>query len=166
MIFGAKIQFTCNFENFFLIQLKQFWYKIGKIGKKKIIIFNVDFLRENSIHLQLFLNDIFFEENSFQGFILLTFQTKKYYRFHTVRNLHFLSKNSTLIFRENCRFFWVKNSWKCCGFGLFSCWQLWFHEKNCEKKFGWKFKFFWKWIREEGCQNHVWKTFGAKIQII
>ena len=29
---------------------------------------------------------------------------------HTVRNLHFLSKNSSLIFRENCRFFRVKNS--------------------------------------------------------
>ena len=57
---------------------------------------------------------------------------------HTVRNLHFLSKNSTLISRENCRFFWVKNSWKCCGFWLFSCWQLWFHEKNCQKKFDWK----------------------------
>ena len=24
---------------------------------------------------------------------------------HTVRNFHFLSENSTLIFRENCRFF-------------------------------------------------------------
>ena len=24
-------------------------------------------------------------------------------------------------------------SWKCCGLGLFSCWQLWFHEKNCQK---------------------------------
>ena len=35
-------------------------------------------------------------------------------------------------------FFGVKNSWKCCGFGLFSCWQLWFHEKNCQKDFGWK----------------------------
>ena len=34
--------------------------------------------------------------------------------------------------------FWVKNSWKCCGFGLFSCWQLWFHEKNCQKKIWWK----------------------------
>ena len=53
---------------------------------------------------------------------------------HTVRNLHFLSKNSTLISRENCGFFGgVKNSWKCCGFGRFSCWQLWFHEKNCQK---------------------------------
>ena len=58
--------------------------------------------------------------------------------FHTVRNLHFLSKNSTLISRENCRFFWVKNSWKCCGYGLFSCWQPSFHEKNCQKYFGWK----------------------------
>ena len=27
---------------------------------------------------------------------------------HTVRNVHFLSKNSTLISRENCRFFLVK----------------------------------------------------------
>ena len=57
---------------------------------------------------------------------------------HTVQNLHFLSKNSTWISRENCWFFWVKNSWKCCSFGLFSCWQLWFHEKNCQKNFGWK----------------------------
>ena len=60
---------------------------------------------------------------------------------HTVRNLHFLSKNPTLIFpisRENCRFFGVKNSWKCCGFGLFCCWQLWFHKKNCQKSFEWK----------------------------
>ena len=32
----------------------------------------------------------------------------------------------------------VKKSWKCCGFGHFSYWQLWFHEKNCQKKFGWK----------------------------
>ena len=29
---------------------------------------------------------------------------------HTVRNLHFLSKNSTLISREKCRIFRVKNS--------------------------------------------------------
>ena len=29
---------------------------------------------------------------------------------HTVRNLHFLPKNSTLISLENCRFFGVKNS--------------------------------------------------------
>ena len=56
---------------------------------------------------------------------------------HTVRNLHFMSKNSTLISRE-LSIFWVKNSWKCCGFGIFGCWQLWFHEKNCQKNFGWK----------------------------
>ena len=32
-------------------------------------------------------------------------------RYHTVRNLHFLSKNSTLISREKLSiFFWVKNS--------------------------------------------------------
>ena len=39
---------------------------------------------------------------------------------HTVRNLQFLSENSTLIFRENCRFFggeklvkmlWVRTFW-------------------------------------------------------
>ena len=34
----------------------------------------------------------------------------KAFELHTVRNLHFLSKNSTLISRENCRFFRVKNS--------------------------------------------------------
>ena len=54
----------------------------------------------------------------------------------------FLSKNSTLISQEKLsKIFWVKNSWKCCGFGLFSCWQLWFHEKNCQKirlKNSWK----------------------------
>ena len=61
--------------------------------------------------------------------------------------LHFAhcSKTSFLVQKFNfdfprklSNFFWLKNSWKCCGFGLFSCWQLWFHEKNCQKKFGWK----------------------------
>ena len=28
-------------------------------------------------------------------------------------------------------FSWVKNSWE--NVGLFSCWQLWFHEKNSQK---------------------------------
>ena len=36
-------------------------------------------------------------------------------------------------FPRKLAIFWVKNSWKCCGFGLFSYWQLWFHEKV-----GWK----------------------------
>ena len=35
-------------------------------------------------------------------------------------------------------FLGVKNSWRCWGFGLFSCWQLWFHEKICQKEIGWK----------------------------
>ena len=33
-------------------------------------------------------------------------------------------------------FLGVKNSRKCCGFGIFCCWQLWFHEKNCQKNLG------------------------------
>ena len=69
---------------------------------------------------------------------------------HTVRNLHFLSKNSTLISRENWRFFWAKNAWKCCGFGLFSYWQLWFHEKNYQNFFlvknSWKY---WGFVKIE-----------------
>ena len=43
----------------------------------------------------------------------------------------FLYKNSALIFRQNCRenvLVW----------DFFSCWQLWFHEKNCQKKCGGK----------------------------
>ena len=52
-------------------------------------------------------------------------------------------------------FFWCEKSRKCCGFGLFSCWQLWFHEKNCQKKIGWK-------TRENMvvCQNWI---FGQKF---
>ena len=46
----------------------------------------------------------------------------------------FCPKIQLWISRENCRFFGTKNSWKCCGIGLLSCWQLWFHEKNCQKK--------------------------------
>ena len=41
-------------------------------------------------------------------------------------------------FPRKLSIFWVKNSWKCCDFGLFNCWQLWFHEKNWQKRFGWK----------------------------
>ena len=48
--------------------------------------------------------------------VLQTGGTKRY-AVHTVRNLHFLSKNSTLISRENCRFFLgeklVKMLWFC-----------------------------------------------------
>ena len=60
---------------------------------------------------------------------------------HTVRNLHFLSKKFNFDFaRKLSILFRLKNSWICCDFGLFSCWQLWFHEKNC--------RFFWWKIRE------------------
>ena len=57
-------------------------------------------------------------------------------------------------------FFWSKNSWKCCGFGLFSCWQLWFYEKNFQKKLSetswkcWTFRivcavvnWFWRFLK-------------------
>ena len=39
---------------------------------------------------------------------LIICQKVSYFFPRTVRNLHFLSKNSTLISRENCRFFGVK----------------------------------------------------------
>ena len=43
-------------------------------------------------------------------------------------------------------FFLVKISWNCCGFGLFSCWQLWFHEKIVKKIWGEKLvKMLWFW---------------------
>ena len=58
----------------------------------------------------------------------------------------FCPKNSTLISRENCQFLGVKNSWKCCGFGLFSCWQLWFHEKNLGEKLVKMLGFCQNWI--------------------
>ena len=32
---------------------------------------------------------------------------------------HCLTKNSTLMSRENCRFFWGEKLVKCCGMGLF-----------------------------------------------
>ena len=56
----------------------------------------------------------------------------------------------------------VKNSSKCCDFGLFSCWQLWFHEKNCQKDLGEKlvkmFEFCRNWIFEQkfDFSNSVW----------
>ena len=40
-------------------------------------------------------------------------------KLHTVRNLHFLPKSSTLISREICRFFWVKNLVKMLWFWTF-----------------------------------------------
>ena len=67
-----------------------------------------------------------------------------------------------MISRENCRFFYVKNSWKCCGFGLFSCWQLWFHEKNCQKK-----NLGEKLVKMLGfCQNWILRTNNLTFRIV
>ena len=57
---------------------------------------------------------------------------------HCSKSSFFVQKFNFDFPRKLSIFFGVKNSWKCCGFGLFSCWQLWFHKKNCQKKFGWK----------------------------
>ena len=57
---------------------------------------------------------------------------------HCLKSSFFVQKLNFDIPRKLSIFWGVKNSWKCCGFGLLSCWQLWFHEKNCQKKFGWK----------------------------
>ena len=52
------------------------------------------------------------------------------------------SKSSFFVQRFNFEFprklsiFWVENSWKYCVLRLFSCWQLWFHEKNCQQNLG------------------------------
>ena len=54
---------------------------------------------------------------------------------HTLFEIFIFCPKIQLWFPEKIvDFIWVKNSWKCCGFGRFSCWQLWFHEKNCQKK--------------------------------
>ena len=59
-----------------------------------------------------------------------------------------------LWFSRKFRFFWVKNSWKCCGFGLFSCWQFWFHEKNCQKIFWVKNS--WKCLSKLNFWTKIW----------
>ena len=127
--------------------------RFSQLGEK-IIVEIMCFVTNNQRWHQREQKPIFYQHHS-----VWTTPKKSSFYTHIVRNLHFLSKNSTLISRKkswkccglglfscwqlwfhekNCQFFWVKNSWKCCGFGLFSCWQLWFHEKNCQKKFGWK----------------------------
>ena len=65
--------------------------------------------------------------------------SKLYYSFitHCSKSSFFVQKFN-FDFPRKLLIFSGENSWKCCGFGLFSCWQLWFHEKNCQKNFGWK----------------------------
>ena len=65
---------------------------------------------------------------------------------HCSKSSFFVQKFNFDFARKLSNFFGVKNSWKCCGFRLFSCWQLWFHEKNCKKKFGWKC---WSFVKIE-----------------
>ena len=50
----------------------------------------------------------------------------------------FCPKNQFWFPEKIVDFFWGEKLVKYCGMGLFSCWQLWFHEKNCQKNFGWK----------------------------
>ena len=67
----------------------------------------------------------------------------------------FLAVDNFDFTRKIVKKIWVKNSWKCCGFGLFSCWQLWFHEKNCQKNLSEKL------VKMLGfCQNWI---FGQKF---
>ena len=58
---------------------------------------------------------------------------------HCSKSSFFCRKIQLWIPEKIVDFFWLKNSWKCWGFGLFSCWQLWFHEKNCQKILAEKF---------------------------
>ena len=53
---------------------------------------------------------------------------------HCSKSSFFVQKFNFNFPRKLSIFLGVKISWKCCGFGLCSCWQHWFHEKNCEKK--------------------------------
>ena len=73
---------------------------------------------------------------------LFSFWGPQYYIHNLVVNYYIptlphCSKSSFFV-QKFIDFLGVKNSWKCFGFGLFSCWQLWFDEKNCQKIFGWQ----------------------------
>ena len=90
------------------------------------------------------------QEDYFLEFLHLSTIITRFILFeHTVRNLHYLSKNSTLISWENYRLFWVKNLWKCCGFGLFTLLAVDsfdFTRKIVKKKLGEKLvKMLWFW---------------------
>ena len=57
---------------------------------------------------------------------------------HTVRNLHFLSNNSTLISRKNFRFFGWKTRETVVVLGFLAVDNFDFTRKIVKKKFGWK----------------------------
>ena len=69
---------------------------------------------------------------------------------HCWKSSFFVQKFNFDFPRKLSIFFRVKNSWKCCGFGLFSCWQFWFPEKNCQKKIWVKnSRRFWGFVKTE-----------------
>ena len=73
------------------------------------------------------------------SYVINSWQSKTISVFlHTVRNLHFLSKSSTLISWEICRFF----EWKTCenvvGLDILAVDNFDFTRKIVKKKFGWK----------------------------
>ena len=71
---------------------------------------------------------------------------------HCSKSSFFVQKFNLDFPRKLSIFFSVKNSWKCYGFGLFSCRQLWYHEKNCHKKI---------WVKNS------WKCWGSvKIEFL
>ena len=129
-----------------------FWYKTRIILLQKIIEddkSDAQKTKNRLSHMNNFVRNLLDCEAGYENLWLIF--GAKIQIFHleikrTVRNVQFLSKNSTLISRENCRFFgwktrenvvvldilavdnfdfeikkcqrkcWVKNSWKCWGF--------------------------------------------------
>ena len=59
---------------------------------------------------------------------------------YTVRNLHFLSKNSTLISRENCRSFWVKTRENVVVLDFLAVDNFDFTRKIVKQNFWWKIR--------------------------
>ena len=96
---------------------------------------------------------VFRDENPLR-FFSLAFQSS--WKNNTLFEIFIFCSKIQLWFLEKIvDFLGLKNSWKCCGFGHFSCWQLWFHEKNCKKKLGEKL------VKMLGfCQNWI---FGHKF---
>ena len=113
-------------------QKLRFSFTKGSCTKRGLILSQFDNIGPKLVIFQRFI--VF--ENSFE---------MSYYCINKIIDVPHCSKSSFFVQKFNFNFprklsifFWVKNSWKCCGFGLLSCWQLWLHEKNCQKKIRWK----------------------------
>ena len=82
--------------------------------------------------------------------------------------LDFLAVDNFDFTRKIVKKIWEKYSWKCWGFALFSCWQLWFPEKIvkfCQNWiFGQKFDFSNSVNLSQNYIDRI-RIFGAKIQI-